>query len=102
MKNLKNIMELAQTYPDLMLNIRASDLNDFGMRLIKESMVDIGRMNSHSKDECLVTPKDAVRILKVSDTTIWRMEKDGQLTPIYIRGQKRYRHREIMNIINNK
>ena len=42
MKNLKNIMELAQTYPDLMLNIRASDLNDFGMRLIKESMVDIG------------------------------------------------------------
>ena len=95
--NKINIIDLARTYPDVNLTIRAGDLADFGKNLI-----DIMRKTEmvRSTDEHLLSLEQVSNMLQVSDTTLWRMEQDGRLHSVLVRGQKRYRFSEIMKIIN--
>ena len=95
-----DIMELARQYPELMISVRASDLAEFGSRLILEAKRVAELAKDSSMDtERLITPREVMDRLKVSDTTLWRMEQDHELSPVFVRGQKRYRFSEIMSII---
>ncbi|MBR0531525.1 MAG: helix-turn-helix domain-containing protein [Bacteroidales bacterium] len=93
-----NIIDLARAYPDVNLTIRAGDLAEFGEHLITDIMRKAEMVRS--TEERLLSPEQVSNMLQVSDTTIWRMEQDGRLHSVLVRGQKRYRYSEIMKIIN--
>ena len=50
-------------------------------------------------EERLLTPEEAQAVLSVSHTTLWRLGKSGQLSPISIGGSKRYRQSDINRLM---
>lgn len=57
--------------------------------------------NTHQEDAVeplLLTQRQACKALGVSRFTIFRMVRDGQLHPVMIRGARRYRREELMDI----
>ena len=52
--------------------------------------------------EYLLTPEETAELLKVSSVTLWRWDKSGYLTPVYVGGKKRYRNSDISKIMNEK
>jgi excisionase family DNA binding protein len=57
--------------------------------------------HEHAIDPLLLTQRQACGALGVSRFTIFRMVQDGQLHPVMIRGARRYRYEEIMEISRN-
>lgn len=49
--------------------------------------------------EMLLTADEVLSTLKISNTTLWRWQKENYLTPIYVGGKKRYKRSDIMAII---
>lgn len=52
-----------------------------------------------SNEERLLTPEEAQALLSVSHTTLWRLSKTGQLSPISVGGSKRYRQSDINRLM---
>lgn len=50
----------------------------------------------------LLTQTEAARYLRVSRSTVFRMCRDGELTPVYVRGLKRYRREDLERIARGK
>lgn len=57
---------------------------------------------SRTKDgDRLVTKREAARIIGVSPTTLWRMEKEKLLVPVSMRGGGRYRESQLTAYMNS-
>jgi excisionase family DNA binding protein len=53
-------------------------------------------------EEILLTKKEACELLRVSTTTIWRLEKKGEITkPIRKGGSVKYRKTDLLNYLNS-
>lgn len=50
----------------------------------------------------LLTPEQVVKILCISNTTLWRMAKNGELCPIHVAGVKRYRLSDVNAYIERR
>lgn len=50
----------------------------------------------------LLTPDEVLKILSISNTTLWRMAKNGELCPISVGGAKRYRLSDINAYIERR
>lgn len=50
--------------------------------------------------EALLTRKEAISLLGVDSSTLWRWAKTGYLSPVNFGGQRRYRKAEVDAIIN--
>lgn len=50
----------------------------------------------------LLTPHAVLKILSISNTTLWRMAKSGELCPISVGGTKRYRLSDINAYIERR
>ncbi|MCH5213776.1 MAG: helix-turn-helix domain-containing protein [Muribaculaceae bacterium] len=50
----------------------------------------------------LLTPEQVLRILSISNTTLWRMAKNRELCPISVGGAKRYRLSDINAYIERR
>lgn len=50
----------------------------------------------------LLTPEQVLKILSISNTTLWRMAKSGELCPISVGGAKRYRLSDINAYIERR
>lgn len=51
----------------------------------------LGNNSQTSDNPELLTKKEYLKIRKISDTTLWREEKRGQVTPIFIGSKKYYK-----------
>lgn len=52
-----------------------------------------------NEPDVLISPSEARRRLSISSTTEWRLNRSGELSPVFIGGSKRYRESEIQAII---
>ena len=50
----------------------------------------------------LLTPEQVLRILSISNTTLWRIAKSGELCPIFVAGTKRYRLSDVNAYIERR
>ena len=50
----------------------------------------------------LLTKREYLQKRKISTTTLWREEKNGQIAPIFIGSKKYYKVKENKDLLNNK
>ena len=82
----------------LQLNRRELDAE---LRSIYADMLrDAEKRAAENIGETLRTPEQTSEQLQVSNSTLWRWQQRGYLSPIYIGGKKRYRQSDINRIID--
>ena len=96
--NSKNLLEIADKFPDLTVSISVKDLISANRTLIKEAKAEIAEEISQSRNEMFLQREKVMEILGVSSTTLWRWQRCGYLVPISIGGQHRYRLSDINRI----
>jgi predicted DNA-binding transcriptional regulator AlpA len=102
-----NLMEMAENCPNVILQVKMSDLHEFAQQLICNA-ADSARLQLKRADltKELLTTDEVVSMLKVSKMTLWRWDKNELLTKISVGGVRRYRRSEvealIVNRINNR
>lgn len=96
-------MEMAEKNPNVILQIRMSDLREFAQQLISNA-ADIARLQLKRADltKELLTTDEVVSMLKVSKMTLWRWDKNGLLTKINVGGVRRYKRSEVEELIANR
>lgn len=99
--NSKNLLEIADKFPDLTVSISVKDLISANRTLIKEAKAEIAEEISQSRNEMFLQREKVMEILGVSSTTLWRWQRCGYLVPISIGGQHRYRLSDINRITCN-
>lgn len=95
-----NLMEMAEKFPNAILQINMGDLCEFAHQLINNA-ADIARLQMERADlsKELLTIDEVVSMLKVSKMTLWRWDKSGLLTKIDMGGARRYRRSEVEELI---
>lgn len=93
-----NILQLAEQCPQLLLTVRASDLVEFGQRLIAQA---IGAHKTEPPEEYL-SRNEVAMLFNTTTQTIYRWGKRGYLRPIMVGGAVRYRRSDCELILNSK
>ena len=103
---MKNILALAAEHPEITISLKLGDLNEFGQALIQEAIRNFEKrlIDAHEKEksENAISSKKAMRILRVSQPTLWRWAHAGYLVPFKVGSKNRYRMSDIERIINEK
>lgn len=104
MNNSKlDIMELIKQCPGATFSIGAAELGLFAKQLIAEARREFERERAAieaGKAEVYLEPEDVKQMLKVSDSTLYRLNKSKILCYGFVGGQKRYRRSDIDRIVN--
>ena len=100
MENKNNIYELAQTFPNISVTIKLSELIEFGKLLIAETKREFEQQikEQQIKEQNTETYPDraeVMEILGVSYATLWRYEKMGLLNRLPVGGRARYRMSDV-------
>lgn len=81
------------------LQINRQDLRAELQSIVAEIRSDERKQIEKDEDRLLDT--DAVKSMaSISETTLWRWQKAGYLTPIYIGGVRRYRLSEVKSLMS--
>lgn len=99
---MKNLVILANEFPELTVNVKLSDLLECNRQLIKETRVQLEQQIIESKEESYPTIDEVVSLLNISKTTLWRWAKEKYLNPIEIGGKRRYRMSDIKKLLEGK
>ena len=94
-----DLIELAKRCPDLAITVRLADLVEANRGLIEETKRELAQSLEASKPETYLTREKVMEMLEVSPTTLWRWKKCGYLIPISIGHKRRYRHSDILKIL---
>ncbi len=70
--------------------------------IYQQMQADAKREAEANAMEMLLTPEETIKILKISSTTLWRWSKSKYLVPIYVGGKKRYKHSNVLSIIEKQ
>ena len=89
MENKNNIYELAQTFPNISVTIKLSELIEFGKLLIAETKREFEQQTKEKNTDTYPFRAEVLKILGVSTSTLLRYEKMGLLKPLYVGGGKR-------------
>ena len=95
MENKNNIYELAQTFPNISVTIKLSELIEFGKLLIAETKREFEKQTKEKNTETYPDRAEVMEILGVSYATLWRYEKMGLLKPLDSCGKRRYRMSDV-------
>ena len=95
MENKNNIYELAQTFPNISVTIKLSELIEFGKLLIAETKREFEQQIKEQNTETYPIRAEVLKILGVSTSTLWRYEKMGLLKPLDVGGKRRYRMSDV-------
>lgn len=98
-----SILEILQSGADVTINVKASDLKDFGRYLIDTTTQEIKERLKVEEDDILLNVEDVMRRLGIKDrTTLWRWHKKGYLVPVKAGKKLLYRLSQIDHILNSK
>ena len=95
MENKNNIYELAQTFPNISVTIKLSELIEFGKLLIAETKRELEQQTKEKNTETYPTRKEVMNILGVSTSTLWKYKKKGLLKPLDLGGRVKYRMSDV-------
>lgn len=105
MNNSKlDIMELIKQCPGATISIGAAELGLFAKQLIAEARREFERERAAieaGKAEVYRDSEEVKTMLKISDSTLYRMAKSKILEPVWIAGQKRFRQSDIDKLVHN-
>ena len=99
-----DVMELINRCPGAIISIGAADLRSFARQLIAESRREFERERiaiEAGKAENYLEPETVKSMLKISESTLYRMAKSKILEPVWIAGQKRFRQSDIERIVRS-
>ena len=95
MENKNNIYELAQTFQNISVTIKLSELIEFGKLLIAETKREFEKQTKEKNTETYPDRAEVMEILGVSYATLWRYEKMGLLNRLPVGGRIRYRMSDV-------
>lgn len=95
MENKNNIYELAQTFPNISVTIKLSELIEFGKLLIAETKREFEQQIKEQNTETYPTREEVMNILGVSPSTLWLYKKKGLLKPLDVGGRVKYRMSDV-------
>ena len=102
MNNDKNIqlIDLANSYPNLTISIKCSDLIDAFRSIIEETKLHIQHKIIEEDTEIYLNEDKVIEMLEISHSTLWRWHKVEYLVPVKIGRKIRYKKSEIDSILN--
>jgi len=105
MNNSLDIMELLTRCPNATVNVQASDLGVFARKLVAETRQEFERERAAieaGRAEVYQEPETVKAILKISESTLYRLGKAKILEPIWVGGLKRYRQSDIDKLVQGR
>lgn len=98
-----DILEILREFPETSLTIHAGDLNHFARQLLAEARQEFEReraIAAQEKTEDYLTSEMVKTLLRISESTLYRLAKTKILTPVFVGGQKRYKRSDIEKLLN--
>ena len=98
-----DLFELLREFPEANLTVHAGDLGHFARELLAEARQDFERERAaiaEGKTEEYLTPEMVKTLLRISESTLYRMAKTKILIPVFVGGQKRYRRSDLDKILS--
>ena len=98
-----DLLELLREFPEAILTVHAGDLGHFARELLAEARQDFERERAaiaEGKTEEYLTPEMVKTLLRISESTLYRMAKTKILIPVFVGGQKRYRRSDLDKILS--
>ena len=98
-----DLLELLREYPEANLTVHAGDLGHFARELLTEARQDFERERAaiaEGKTEEYLTPEMVKTLLRISESTLFRMAKAKILVTVFVGGQKRYRRSDLDKILS--
>lgn len=97
-------MELAQSYPELTISLKLSDLMTFARSMTDELLAAINNAKTAAKEpiDDLLTREEVMEILGISPATLWRWKKSGYLVPVKIGSLDRYHRSALDKVLRQK
>jgi excisionase family DNA binding protein len=90
---------MSQGNYNVSIPVTPKDLQDFATSVAKSVLANY---QPKEKEDELLTVEEAMAMLKVSRTSIWRWERQGVLKPIKLGRFVRYRKSDIDNMIKRE
>lgn len=94
------IQEIIQSGANVSITVGTNDLLQFADHLIRSTKEELENAILTKKDDPLVTPDEATKMLHVDHSTLWRWAKSRYLIPIEIGAKRFYKRSDIDAIIN--
>ena len=98
-----DLFELLREFPEANLTVHAGDLGHFARELLAEARQDFERERAaiaEGKTEEYLTPEMVKTLLRISESTLFRMAKAKILVTVFVGGQKRYRRSDLDKILS--
>ena len=98
-----DLFELLREFPEANLTVHAGDLGHFARELLAEARQDYERERAaiaEEKTEEFLTPEMVKTLLRISESTLYRMAKAKILIPVFVGGQKCYRRSDLDKILS--
>ena len=96
------LLDMARAYPEMSVTVRLADLKAAALELAQQIRRDAEadqRRRDRDYGSPLVLQDKVAADLGVSNTTLWRWGKSGDLHPVKIGGKVYYRQAEIEAIV---
>lgn len=76
-----------------------ADLVAMWCEQLEQMQAEANRNAGAKAQESLLTAEEVIETLKISQPTLWRWQKGGYITPIYVGGKRRFKRSDVMAII---
>lgn len=101
-ENFSPLVELARTYPDLMVSVKCTDLMDAFRFMVQETKLQLEQTISDEAAETYLSEDKVASMLNVSHTTLWRWSNEKYLVPIKVGRKNRYKKSEVQAILEQR
>lgn len=93
---MKDINQLAEQFPEIIISVKASELATFGRELVARALAE-GRKSS---EERILSIAEVAKMLGKSERTIYRMGERGTLNIFKLEGVNGVRLSEVQRYID--
>ena len=97
-----SLLQLAEEYPDLCINIKLSELLEAFRQVAEEIHETYEDERAAREKDKLISREDVLKQFGVSPTTLWRWGKEGYLKPIRIGAKVKYHKRDLDELIGDR
>ncbi|MGN1258570.1 MAG: helix-turn-helix domain-containing protein [Candidatus Limisoma sp.] len=98
----KNLITLAEQFPNLQVTISLSDLITANRQLVEMTRAELEKQITDANTETYPSVDKVCEILGVVKSTLWRWEKKGVLVPIKVGGKNRYKMSDVRQLLGIK